>query len=131
MEQKEKKGMVQDEEEREEICEAVREIRRRVGWSQKDFGKMLGIPRTTIVRYERGYGKPNTARLLAILHLATHLPWEGDDIPKSELIIRRELEKKGINPPMIESLTKAAIDGTPFADCMAASHAEALKWRNS
>lgn len=71
----------------------VRKIREKIGLSQKDFGKKLGVKNSTISEIERGNTRPTETILIAIEHVfgcprAWVLHGDGTDtMPPKEILL--------------------------------------------
>ena len=53
--------------------EDIRDIRRRAGLNQADFGKRVGVSRDAVASWEIGRSKPGGSAEILIRQLAAHL----------------------------------------------------------
>jgi transcriptional regulator with XRE-family HTH domain len=88
------------------MAEAVKELRGRLGMSQRAFASRLGVPQSTVYRWESGAASPNGKHLQAIhelarLHGFPFAPFEdkeeeaepqspGDELSRAALRLLRE-----------------------------------------
>lgn len=48
----------------------IKQLRTELGLTRTEFGKALGVVRTTVMRWEEGKVEPSEAVILAVRHLA-------------------------------------------------------------